>query len=760
MLRRPLTLAVCLFVTVLIILTAADPSFPFENKTTMRLRDLEQAEETVTVRGLIRAVSETESGSVAIRLTQAVITQKNKEGRRAGSVRVRQIRLYTDETELKNLSGCSSAEESGRRMCGHRLAAEGDLSLIRGPTDPGQFDSRLYERIRGCPYRLKAARLTALDPKRAGLKGCLASYAAAVRDRIDRVYPSYAKGVASALIIGDRTLMPEEEQELWRMSGAAHILAISGLHLTLIGMACYSILRKIGTSLYFSSAASALLLFSFSFMTGFSLSSVRAFIMFLYVTGGRVIGRPPDRITAVSLAAVLMLAEDPAYLLDTGFQLSFSAAGILALFAGKGRLRTAVLLILLPLPLAAWHYFEIPLFSLLFNLILVPCLPVVFIFAALGMLFGGMAVLPASGLIYLTESLFRLIELRFPLTLITGRPLLFQCFLYEAFLAGGLFLYSLKKRERKRLAFYLLIPLLILLLIRPRSRGLSLTMLDVGQGDCFVTLGPGRTVCLIDGGSSSLKEVGRERLMPYLKYEGADHVDYLFVTHMDDDHVGGIRELLETAADKRTSIRIGTVVLPYRPWAAAALKGLTEEENEEQKTYCDLAAKAKEAGSRLLVMKKGDSVTFPPEGRRSPETAVVSLGPDPAAHYSNENEASLVLKISCGSFDILMTGDLGEEGEEAVLDACRKDGQSLKCECLKAGHHGSRYSTSGTFLKAVSPETVLISCGYHNVYGHPHKALLDRLSEAQETVFRTDQNGAVKITTDGRKWTVRSFKRA
>ena len=733
--HRPLVLAAAVYAAFLLVLTLIRPGFPLDSRAVRTLRAWEESGDDVTVEGVVTASRVTASGHQEVTLRKAVV----RSGERR--VRVKSLRLYTDEPAF----------------IGRRLLAEGQLSVSRFPTVPGQFNTYLYDRLRGCPFRLTDAGVTRVSAGPHGVAGRLAVLREAAILRLERVFPQPAAGFLSAVLFGERAGMSEEETQLWRQAGAAHILAISGLHLTLIGMGLFSLLRKLRLSLTASALLAGGALALYALMTGLSVPTLRALIMFLYAIGARLLGRPPDRPTAVALASLLILLEDPAYLLDAGFQLSFAAVAVLALPGDEGRYMTAARLFFIPLPLILWHYFELPLFGLLVNLVLIPLMPALLLFGAAGLALGGVAVYPATGLLFLIERGLGALGTLAPLTFITGRPALCQIGVYEGLLAGLLFLLHRDRRKRRRFLYLLSLPLLVILLIRRPSKDFELTMLDVGQGDGFVLETPDRRTLIVDGGSSSVDRVGRDRLIPYLKYEGIRRVDYLFVTHMDEDHISGVVELLEAIKERRTSLRVETFVLPYRSWAGDPADGRYDEEASAMETYRKLAHLAEEAGARLFVMAKGDSLRVP---AKSPDTCalyVEVLGPDPALAYKSENAASLILSVSYGAFDVLMTGDIVDEGEAALSETLKAAEDDRSYELLKAAHHGSKYSTPETFLDLVSPQAALISCGYHNLYGHPHRELLKRLTSREIAVSRTDRDGTVRVATDGRIYLIRSY---
>jgi len=210
---------------------------------------------------------------------------------------------------------------------------------------------------------------------------------------------------------------------------------------------------------------------------------------------------------------------------------------------------------------------------------------------------------------------------------------------------------------------------------------------------------PGGKNCLIDGGSSDVSSVGAYRIEPYLLYCGIRNIDYAFVSHGDEDHISGIRELLQ---DQKLGIGIRTLVLPAEKYWDEKLK--------EQKM------------------------------------SLRCIGPEMVLSESG-NAASMVLQAEYGNFSMLLTGDVEGAGEKQLV----KSGRLGKCRILKAAHHGSKNSGTEEFLDAVEPQIVLISAGRGNRYGHPHEETLERLKSRNCQVYSTQQCGAVTIQSDGKK---------
>lgn len=351
--------------------------------------------------------------------------------------------------------------------------------------------------------------------------------------------------------------------------------------------------------------------------------------------------------------------------------------------------------------------------------------------------------LPAIILLRLIVKLLSLFRKLPYANFIFGRPEPRQIALYCILLPGFLYLSGRWRTKKRRfLLFPLIIPMVFVLAIHARS-GLTLHFLDIGQGDCCVMEMPGGRNVMVDGGSSTVYDVGANRIMPFLKYEGIRQLDYVFVTHMDSDHISGVVELIEAVRDGETALRVGRLVLPF-------LK-------ERGDVYHEMEAIAEDAGIPILYVEEGDMFVFEDkedssakrEGEKAAEVRFRILGPEPSVETSpvDENGQCITFALKYGDFDCLMTGDVQNAGEDNMIRILREAG--YRAEVLKVAHHGSKYSTPQELLDFLRPDVSVISCGKDNWYGHPHAALLRRLMEADTEIMRTDESGAVSVVTDG-----------
>lgn len=521
-----------------------------------------------------------------------------------------------------------------------------------------------------------------------------------------------------------------------------------------MGFVFYEGLRKMGLSCRLAGLIGGVGLLLYTVMTGMSVSVTRATIMFLLRIGADMCGRVYDMTTALLLAGAMILWEKPLYAFDPGFLLSFGAIlGILLLLP--------TLKMLLPckkewmeglydgaaiqgflLPVTLYFFFEIPVYSMLFNLLVIPLMSVLLGGGLLGSaaycLFPwiGKWILLGSGLILKLYDCICKWGMKFPVSRLTvGQPkwtqmvvcylLLLLFILYVRWTSEN----GEKELTKLRRCGGILIVCVILSLSFPlkhKKNEVEVTMLDVGQGDGLYIRGPSGGHYFVDGGSSDVKGVGKYRIESFLKSRGVGTLDYVFLSHGDEDHLSGIRELLKR---QDVGIRIRTLVLPVENVWDGALKEIGET--------------ALSYGTEVVTMKAGEELS---EG----EFHMCCLQPGKEFHGETGNASSMVLQVKYREFDLLLTGDVEGEGEELLVS----DDKLEAVDILKVAHHGSKNSTTEEFLDLVQPKIALISSGRENSYGHPHEETIERLENAGVTVYNTQETGAVTLWTDGRRMRV------
>jgi competence protein ComEC len=237
-------------------------------------------------------------------------------------------------------------------------------------------------------------------------------------------------------------------------------------------------------------------------------------------------------------------------------------------------------------------------------------------------------------------------------------------------------------------------------------------VIDVGQGDCTLVRTENDHTYLIDGGSSSVTDVAKYRIVPYLKYQGIGKLDYVLVSHGDEDHINGIEEML-----REDEIEIGKILL-----------GECEKFND---SYEELLILAEESGVPVSYVRRGDVL-------KDGELQFTVLNPSDEA-YDDGNDASMVLYLTWRKFSMCFTGDISETTEQVLLSCLST------ADVLKTAHHGSKYSSSEEFLAKVAPLAATISCQKDNSYGHPHAETLNRLAASGAQIFNTAELGRIVI---------------
>ncbi len=708
------------------------------------------------------------------------------------------VDVKAEEAEGSNLGAllvrCYLAEGESEPLIGQRIRIEGKPKAFRHATNPGEFDSAYYYAIRGYACSLRDCDISARSKAYSRYRQGLHTMRKEMGEAFDRYFPARQAQVLKTMVLGDKSSLEDEVKSLYQDNGIIHILAISGVHISVLGIALYKLLRK-GVGLKRGSAAilAGTVIASYGVMTGMSISALRAIIMFLIRVLGDVIGRTYDMITAMSLVALLVLLENPYYVQNSGFLLSFGAVTALGLFLpvwkeiwrgmglralgrkealkagkkggvygmvrrGKEALLATSGISLVTLPVLLYFQFSFPVYSLLLNLLVIPLMSIVMIDAVvtlilMPMFYGiGAVVLipvvsaPARGILRLYEILCVGTESLPFHTLILGKPDLWKVVLYYLLLGTLLFLAAFKRLGSGPMLGFVMAGLCILCF---RSYGtLEITMVDVGQGDGIVVVNENGNCYLFDGGSSSKTKVGTYQLLPFLKSRGIKKVTAVCISHMDDDHVNGAKEVLEQASG--AGVEVGQVLLP-KPTREIPTEDMTDVVNISATKHIP-----------LLFVQTGTKW-------RDHRLEFICLNPDPARNPEDRNETSEVFLMrllgrkdggDCATnvcFSMLFTGDVTGEAETQVIQGYRELFMGEKLTILKVAHHGSKYSTPSELLTLCRPALALISAGDKNRYGHPHKELLERLSKEGVPYLCTAETGAITVSVRRKRVEVRTF---
>lgn len=661
---------------------------------------------------------------------------------------------------------------------GNIIKVRGKLRQFEEAANKGNFDSRKYYLSLGFYGKIEAGTIEVINSDYSGIRQGLYELRMEIIERLEKLCSdnngifsiiNNKNGIIGAIILGDKTDLDSDIKELYSVSGIAHILAISGLHISFIGMAIYRLLRRRFRFL-FSAAVSIPVVLSFGIMSGFGISTIRAIIMFILKIIGEVLGRKYDTITAISLAGLVLLVQNPFVVCNSGFQMSFGAiiAIVLILPIVEEILNTDNKIIkvisanftisLVMNPILAWNYYELPTFSFLLNIVVVPLMSVVIVSSIAGIFcsyimfgFGKAVIFPGCGILELYTFLCNIINKSSVASIVVGQPKVTIIIVYYAILLvvlfglknirtkytraekerniikkeTGLVLERKAKKERRikgqnvklRLACIVGFLLLNCLIYYIPNPGFYITFINVGQGDGILIHGDNGTKVMVDGGSTSEKQVAKNCIVPYLKAEGIGTIDYSIITHTDKDHISGIMEILENNNSNR--IRIKNLVMP--------------DINMKDDTYNELIEKAQLKKINVLYIKKGAALSLG-------KTKIKCIYPETTTTASDKNDYCTVLSVKNKTSKILLTGDISKEIEEKIKDDIEEN-----YTVLKVAHHGSNYSSSEKFLKKVNPKYSIISVGKNNSYGHPGNETMERLRKQGGVIYRTDEKGGITI---------------
>lgn len=706
-------------------------------------RRIENGQASNKITGVVSYVQEKTDGSCRLLLRNVVcdVDAKSEKGGNLGKVSGK-VEVFLPKGEKQVW------------LPGQKVKVQGNWKELSGPSNPGEFDSRIYQRARGVRWQMYAVRCEVVaDEKGTGV----AAVAHLFRKKMSRIYEMILPEEASllkAIILGDKSDLEEEQKSLFEKNGASHLLAVSGLHVSVIGGRWYRSLRKRKCGYAVSCLSGGFLLLFYGCMTGFGSSCARAVLMYLCYLLAEYSGAQYDMISAMSLAGICLLLEHPWRWLEGGFQVSFAAIFIIgsilplmqklrekrrgnqeenhreSIWRKKvsDQLFASCVITGGLVPLLVHIYYQWTPISIIFNLLLLPAMEPLMVSAlltALGGIFwiplGMLCSLPARCILELFQLLFTWGD-RLPGTpLVTGCPSWGMVVILYGLEAVAVWIWY---RRKWRYAFWIG-GILIGLSFCQSNRPLQITMLDVGQGDGILIQFPNGKNMMIDGGSSSRSKIGSYVLLPALKYYGIARLDYLVVTHVDEDHVSGIRELLDTGYPVRDMM----------------LPSVTDSDPE----WMELKEMASRTGTEVHAVVQGDQMQ---EG----EVSIHCLHPVYGEETTDRNASSIVLLVRLGDFDALFTGDLPGTEEEILCQWVQEHPGSISgnLEVLKVAHHGSRYSTGESFLSCLSPKLALISAG--DSYGHPHPEVLCRLKACGADIMQTKTGGAVIVTTDGTHW--------
>ena len=675
-----------------------------------------------------------------------------------------------------------SAEDGGYPLdC--VLSVKGPVMEFNSPRNEGQFNEKQFYKSKKTVARMYAEEIVCL---RAPSGVCAwREWLYRLRMRVSTVYenclPEREAGILATMAVGEKAFLDADVRAMFQNAGIIHILAISGMHISMIGLCVYRLLRRCRRSYVSCALVTAGVLLLYGMMIGTGVSANRAIGMFLIYLLAQCLGRRYDTASALAVLAALMLMDNPFLLQNVSFQFSFvavcaviTAGQILPEKKNAGRwsrwlqsVCMAMFLQLFTLPLVAYYYYEVPVYALFLNLLLLPYLGVVLGCGLIGGCVGSLADISVVGTFLLSCARVLLLPCRMVLsvfvwvcqavetlpfsTVICGKPSAGKLWVYYGLLVGLVLALEYMKKQQKdyslgtgpcvtKLAVGAAF-LLALLLHVPKG-GFEIDYLDVGQGDGSMLRTEEGVVCFVDGGSTDVSSVGNYRILPFLKSKGIRKVDYWILSHLDDDHVNGFYEVLASGypvdavvisaqlPENEEKLRLLETLVQYEVQVVAVRGGDVLQLHNNAKEFSDAPHSSETVSGvadRKVEGKHGASLQF--------------LSPDMTTPVYDCNGASLVCLYEDAQVRALWTGDIGVDQEKWML----KSGRLQKIDIYKAAHHGSKYSNSEEYLKALSPKLSVISCGKNNRYGHPDAEAIAHMEETGSRILYTMYSGQIKV---------------
>ena len=675
----------------------------------------------------------------------------------------------TKNYPIRNIKCTGKEEKINSLREGMHVRLEGMLVLPELPRNPGQFNRRIYESGKKIDFYLENPTVLEVKEQRSGVREVVEIWKTEMMNRCEKIYQDEEAGILEAMLFGEKSELSGDIKELYQAAGISHVLVISGLHISLLALAVAGILRRLGFPMPVWVILSVGVLAGYGILIGQPTTAVRALLMFFVLQGARLLGRSYDLLSALAFAGILMLLDNPDLILDGGCRLSFCAVIGVGWYVseknkifrsigekekrknrgkgGKGSSAGAILeniragwyLWLFTLPVMLDTFYQVSVVGLLWNLVAIPLLPVIIASGGLGVVLAGwniflgsLAGSPAYGMLQLYQEIGNISE-KLPVGMWTpgqpSKPVIAGYYLVIFLLV--LVEKQLIKREKRWKIFpgmeLCSMLLLLLLMAHPWQQREKITFLDVGQGDASLLQSGGQTL-LLDGGSTSQKNVGTYVILPYIKQQGISCLEAVVLTHTDQDHINGVTEVLDEG--KKGWLTVKNLMYPY--WMEGTEQGK------------QLKKLAEEAGASCRKIRAGDRLTIG-------KAEAVVLYPKEQEKIAEPNAGSLVLFWKWEGVRAMFTGDLPEEKERELL-------QNLPaCEILQVGHHGSATSTCREFLEQVQPSLAVISCAMKNRYGHQSPDTVDRLKKTGCEIRYTMKSGAITIRKRGREILVTEY---
>lgn len=686
-----------------------------------------------------------------------------KENKKEFYIKTKQIEVngkeyLINEKMLANLYYNDEENPNVNISEGDIIKFQGKIKIPKGVRNPGGFDYSLYLRTKGIysTITITPETIEVLDKQSLGFFHETIFWA---KNNVEKVIEKNLSKDHAALLKG--VMFGEKEldnqiKDTFIDSGIAHILAVSGLHVGFLISFVFYITKFIKASNSITFAIMTMVLIFYIFITGGSPSVIRASIMAWIYFFSKIISKKYDGISALSLAGLIILIPNPLLLFTASFQLSFLAAlsivllyPVLLEYLLNIKYIPSFILKLMAitfaaqigtLPVSLFHFHQVSIISLITNILIIPSLGVLLLTSIMAILFYFIVPLVGRYLFFLSGFIFQWIIViaenfsSIPFSSISLPYFTWQgiiLYIFLCLIVGRYIPLQIKKVKIASctIVFFLMIIFLMNYLL---PGPLSVTFLDVNQGDSTLIETPNDKIILIDGGGypeyQGDKKISQDVLLPTLYAKRISKLDFVIVTHPHDDHIKGIEELIGEIPIKAV--------------------GIYEMDNEYTKNFLE---KVRMNNIKIINLAEGNLIEI--------EKGMVMevLSPENNFFIVDEqkdvNNSSIVIRMDYYKRSFLFTGDIEGEIENRLID----DQKDIKVDVLKVAHHGSHTSSSENFLSKAKPSVSVISVGENNTFGHPNLKTIENLRKIPSYIYRTDEKGAIEIKTNGYWLRVKSF---
>lgn len=738
------------------------------------------------------------------------------------------LRLYIKKANIESVSG--KLEENSyvsgilasvsdtvqmREVCklGRKIKIKGVYELFDVEENEGAFNARRYYKTRGYEGQLKRAIIQGYAED----YGYIIETLRQIREKSKEILYTYMEeayaNVASAIILGDKTELDLDVKSQYQNAGISHVLALSGLHIATTGIFILKLLRKIGFNIRLSSIISSVIILGYCCMTGFSISTVRAFLMFSLSVLSICVGRSYDILSAAAFSAILMLGKDPYYLFDSGFQLSYGAIIAIGcvlpvvdsvtdiksykLIKGLNKRKNSFIHIMLEkirqslgvsisvmlttLPITAYSFFQISKISIVFNIIVIPLMSAVLFTGFGGVIMGytnlsiwgfGNGLLNTFGKISLsiTCDILKLYDCMGKIAgtingniIVLGRPKDIQILLYYIIMTvaliimciGNKYTSVLRNNKHSRSTY-------IITDYKFYRKNKKIRMISNLSGVFLLIIAYAvltyhnsneleiRNIYVGQGDSCVIWGKEVPTIMIDCGSSSMKNIGrYNVAPVLKSNKVSQVDYCFLTHMD--ADHVSGIVEILEDRAIGISVKNLVVSES-----FLKSVSHEDELYNHLMELcQKRDCKLLgigTGDYMRAGKYTIKCLGPNKSSQYTG-NDSSIVLEIDGTGFGALFMGDASSDVENKILK------KLSDIDYLKVGHHGSKYSSSAEFLDVIKPEVAIISAGVDNSYGHPHDETIDRLKKGGALIYDTSKHGEIILKVCEGEAYVRKYRK-